>query len=222
MNGCNLKTSNFGLRSRGAIGAGRKPSASASAPITAPRISQWQIEREKLLLRLCRLMLTRVQGGQSISKAAREVSRRWNGRHYKCEPTRRIQLSASSFAAHFSRWQKDQRIESFRLAYKGPTAKKVPPAFIREVARRAQAPEVYSWQSILRSMQADMNRGKRIPGLPKKLNRFGSLPSTRTAYRFFAGIDLGERRSIRASIARSTLRLLEIDRAIKNRAMLRT
>lgn len=210
--------------------AARKRGAGESLPrrttlhpvaLRAAKISKggWQTERENLLLRLCRHMDARVKRGQPVAKAARKFSRKWNGRFYKSDSSRKIQMSASSLAAHYSRWQVKEDPETFRLHYQGPTVKKIPSAFLNEVARRATASSAYSFQSVLRDMQADLLRGKRIPGCKTdRKNPAAPLPFKRTVYRCFAGINLAERRALHVAIARAIARLTEIDRAIAHKA----
>lgn len=226
MKGANPKPQqNFGSLTRGAICVVNDPSG-IRRHLGCLKISSrnWQTERENILLRLCRCIAARVQRGQSVSKVAKKFSRKWNGRKFKTDPKRKLRLSASYLTTLYRNWQRDGSAEVFRLNYKGPTARKVPSQFLLEVARRAKAPGVFSFQSVLRGIHADLKRGKKIPGLEKftRKNIPATLPFGRTAYRWFAGINLSERRSIRASIARATLRLLEINQAIENRAAIQS
>ncbi len=212
----------FGWALRGALWrVAVRPSNRRIAPYDGSRISPpWQLERERRLLRLCRCIAARVARGQTISRSAKKLSRKWNARPYKSDPKRKISLAPSYLATIYRNWKRDGCGESFRLNYKGPTARKVPVEFILEVARRAQAHGVYSLQSVLRGIYLDLKRGKQIPGLGKfsRKNIPATLPFARTAHRHFAGIDLSLRRALAANIAEAMAQLSEIDRAIALRA----
>ncbi|MEO5804102.1 MAG: hypothetical protein ABIR24_11295 [Verrucomicrobiota bacterium] len=187
-----------------------------------PKISKhnWLAERGRILLRLCRCLESRIQRGQSLRIAARKLIRKWNGRAYRVEPKRRIRLSALSLVAHYKKWLRDSTAQAFELNYRGPTARKVPALFILEAARRAQSSGVYSIQSLLRSIHADLKAGKQIPGIGKfsRENCPATLPFARTVYRFFYGIDLSQRRFFAQKIAEAQAELAWIDRAIAQRA----
>jgi hypothetical protein len=129
-----------------------------------------------------------------------------------------MRLAVKHLAALYRKWRQQFRSgEVFRLNYKGPTAIKAPAEFILEVARRAQAPGVYSLQSVLRNIQRDLRGGKRVPGFRGDYAK-NSLPFARSVYRVFAGIDLSRRRALMENIASANRQLAAIDSEIERRA----
>jgi len=102
--------------------------ASLSGALGLPVISSrdWQREREKRLHQICSRIKARLANGQSLNKACRVFSRRWSGKPFKSDPSRRYALNVSSVYRHYRAWLRAGELPSaFRLKF-FPTSRRIP------------------------------------------------------------------------------------------------
>jgi hypothetical protein len=82
------------------------------------QLPAWQNERRGILHRACRSLNLALVRGRRIGPAARRIARRFNGRPYRSEPRRHVQMSAPTLRWNFKQWQQNGRSASaFRLNY---------------------------------------------------------------------------------------------------------
>jgi len=91
----------------------------AMKPLLASNsLPAWQTERVEKLHRACLSVQSAVNRGEYVSRAIYHVSRRLNGRPYKCDPSRRMALANSTMRAIWDTWRKDGMVPAaLRLNY---------------------------------------------------------------------------------------------------------
>lgn len=117
-------------------------------------ISPWQRERALRLHRICQFIQARVAKGQSLNKACRLFSKRWNGKHLRSNPTRCYALNVSSLHRHFHRWKLGGEVPSaLQLQYR-PINRRVPATvlvrFVELCAARDFTSFRAAWQTFCR------------------------------------------------------------------------
>lgn len=82
------------------------------------QIHAWQNERGRILHRACQSIRAATQRGAGVGRAIRRVASRYNRRQYKCDPSRRIKLSAVTLRRAWDMWQRNgESPDAFRLRY---------------------------------------------------------------------------------------------------------
>jgi hypothetical protein len=116
--------------------------------------SDWQNERSKLLHRVCKSFDAALQRGEPACKTINKISRRYQGRLYSANPTRRLQLSPISLRRAFKQWRLGGRLPSaIRLKFK-PAPGIPAPVLIRFTefcARRRQSSLQAAWRNFQRT-----------------------------------------------------------------------
>lgn len=69
------------------------------------KLPTWQIERAKILHRICRRIQSRKTAGNSIRKTVKRISRHWNGKPLKCDPARRLALAPATLYYLYRTWR---------------------------------------------------------------------------------------------------------------------
>ncbi len=69
------------------------------------QISGWQTERSKKLQRHCLRIKSAVANGKPTQQTIRRVARSLNGSAYRCEPSRRLALSAKTLRRAWDKWK---------------------------------------------------------------------------------------------------------------------
>lgn len=67
--------------------------------------SGWQAERALKLHRACLSVQVAVRRGENVGRAIYRVSRRLNGRPFKCDPSRCVALSAKTMRRIWDAWR---------------------------------------------------------------------------------------------------------------------
>ena len=81
------------------------------------RNSEWQSERRNILFRACKSFKGRIERGEKRRKAARDVSYRYHGHGYNCDPGRKMRLRPVTLRRIFKAWQASGE-SAFELHYK--------------------------------------------------------------------------------------------------------
>jgi hypothetical protein len=109
--------------------------AHPSGGFDAPGLSStsgWQRERALTLHRVCQRIQVRVEKGQSLNKACRFFSNRWNGKCFRSAPMRSYALNVSSVYRHFRRWRLGGEVPSALLLRFRPATRRIPaPVLVR-------------------------------------------------------------------------------------------
>jgi hypothetical protein len=80
--------------------------------------SDWQAERAAKLHRACLSVQAAVQRGEKLGRSLYRVSRRLNGQPYKCDPSRRVALSAITMRRIWDVWRRGGEVPAaLRLNY---------------------------------------------------------------------------------------------------------
>ncbi len=74
----------------------------------------WQIERAAILHRACQGIRAAVSSGKGIQRKICQVSRRLNGRPFKCDPSRRLFLSATTMRRVWDAWRRGGEVPAAR------------------------------------------------------------------------------------------------------------
>lgn len=81
--------------------------------------SGWQNERLKILQRACLCVQSGIAHGEKISKAIQRVSRRYNGRALKSDPSRRLALAPGTLRCLWDKWKRAGEVPAaFKLKYR--------------------------------------------------------------------------------------------------------
>ena len=198
-------------------------------PVTsAPSGKNWQLERYYILSRLVRWIDIESEKGTPVQRLARRYSRRWDGPRYHSDPTRTIRLSPVSLKRIYYKWRR-QPATALRFQYATSAARKIPRALLVEVLRRA--PKHTSLKSVLRSIDGDFQRVKKIPGIGtwrawaqknglKLMGRRSAipLPHAHSIYRHMRGIDFKQRKILLQSREKIAANLRHLDQAIRQRS----
>ena len=84
---------------------------------TSKLIPAWQRERAKKLQRSCRTIKAAIQHGEKIGRVIRRLSRRHNGRCFKCDPARQLALTEGTLRRMWDKWKVSENPTAFRLNY---------------------------------------------------------------------------------------------------------
>ena len=108
-------------------------------------IKAWQRERMQRLARICRCIDRGRQQGKRIRKMVILHAWRWRGRHYKCDPERRIRFRASTLLRIYYQWKRGGRTQAaIALRYRSGN-RKLPAGKVLELARACAQPGVRSF-----------------------------------------------------------------------------
>ncbi|HEV2456195.1 MAG TPA: hypothetical protein VGY98_18165, partial [Verrucomicrobiae bacterium] len=78
----------------------------------------WQRERAVILQRACRSLKQRHAHGETLRQAGKVVAGRYHGMAFKCDPDRKLQLSASTLRRIFRVWTRNGELpHAFRLNF---------------------------------------------------------------------------------------------------------
>jgi hypothetical protein len=91
-------------------------------------ISAWQTERQAKLQRACNRIRRAQAAGKPIGKTIRRVSHSLNGRPFRCDPARRLMLSAATLRRLWDNWRRGGEVPAaFKLNfYRQPSALTAP------------------------------------------------------------------------------------------------
>ncbi len=129
-------------------------------------VAPWVLERAKLLHTICRHVERRLPK-DGILRAARRFARRWNGRSFRCEPTRKLRLGGSTLVRFFYQWKKAGRCPAaFQLHFQAGTAP-VPGTLVEMFAKACQAEGVTSMRTGFDAVVRHWERGHFVGGLGK-------------------------------------------------------
>lgn len=96
------------------------------------QIQGWHGERAALLDRACRSVQKRTSRGEKIFKVIRRVARKYNGRRFKSDPSRRLKLSEKTLWRVFAVWKRGGELPAaFRLNYQPRRSVLTAPILIR-------------------------------------------------------------------------------------------
>lgn len=76
------------------------------------RILPWQFERAKRLHRICQCIEGRVSRGGKLRHALTWFVWRWNGRAFRCDPSRKFRLKKQTLRDWYYAWRKNGRKEA--------------------------------------------------------------------------------------------------------------
>ena len=200
----------------------------ASADPRALLGKKFEVERFRILSRLVRWIDSEAAKGKSVTRLVRKYSRHWDGRRYVSDPTKTLRLSSASLKRIYYRWRRNPET-ALRFQYTTRATRKIPRGLLVEVLRRAV--KHTSLNSVLRSIEDDFQRGKRIPGLgtwrswAKKngLKVHGRrsaipLPHAHSIYRHLRGIDFKQRKTLLQFREKIAADLRHLDNAIQQRS----
>jgi hypothetical protein len=131
-------------------------------PIKPPA---WQREHQQTVLRICILIAARLQKGESISRCVRRYSKRWNGKPFECDPSRKFQLSQETIRRAFWKWRRGGEVASaVALQYQPAIASKVTAPVLRSFITALFLPSVRSCVEAFRLLEARRRRAGHLPG----------------------------------------------------------
>ncbi len=149
------------------------PAARRRDPTGArPSLSDaWQIERAAILHRACQGIRAAVSSGKGIQRKICQVSRRLNGRPFKCDPSRRLCLSAQTMRRVWDAWRRGGEVPAARrLQYRVRRPRLSASLLIRfaDFCSRVQQPSLKAaWQNFA-ARGGNFGRGRRA-GNPLKI-----------------------------------------------------
>lgn len=142
---------------------------------TQHHLPAWQIEYATRLHSICTAIAARQAKGGKLSRGLRVFARRWNGKPYRCDPSRRFRLSAKSLERAYGKWRNGGGVPSaIRLNYKPDATSKVTAPVLRAFVSALFLPSVNSGVEAYRLLQARRRRAGHLPGTGK-----GRRPSAR-------------------------------------------
>lgn len=81
-------------------------------------LNAWQCERASILQRACQSLKRRHARGETLRQAGKIVAARYHGITFKCDPARKLQLSASTLRRIFRAWTRNGELpHAFRLNF---------------------------------------------------------------------------------------------------------
>jgi hypothetical protein len=113
---CAFEQTNFGKTESALSRRGHRRNAIGSAHPIA-KLSPWQAERTRRVLRILRCIKARVERGQSLKRAVTYFAWYHRGAVYKCDPSRRLRLSRKTIVRLYCAWQ-NSGYSAAVLAYK--------------------------------------------------------------------------------------------------------
>lgn len=143
-------------------GAGSLPEANLPA---------WVQERAFWLGRICRLIDARRLKGKTLGCSFRHFSRKWWGKAYRVNPSRKWRLGQGTLVRAYYRWKK-QGDNGLLLSVCGP--RKTTQQVMREILLRAADPGVLSFRDAIELVRADRDF---------RCRETESLPTDSTYYR---------------------------------------
>jgi hypothetical protein len=133
----------------------RRNSAGLFAPVPAETLSSpWQRERCQLLHRLCLAIERKRERGRTLRQALRWPGWYWKNRTYRCDPTRKIQISRGTLKNCYYIWRRGGKTAaSLSLRY-GTSAIPIPQNDVLRFVRSCLAPGACSLEAVYRAMAA--------------------------------------------------------------------
>lgn len=90
----------------------------------------WKGERENILQSICKSIARQVSHGEKVRPLIHRAASRWNGKPFRCDPKRKLVLSAARLLNLYYHWKRSAELPSaFRFRYVG-TAPTVPAAVL--------------------------------------------------------------------------------------------
>jgi hypothetical protein len=132
--------------------------------------ADWQSERAGILHRACGALQSAVQAGKPVCKSLQLISRRYHGRPFKADPSRRLQLSPLTLRRAWNAWRRGGEVPSaVRLKFR-PAVPAVPaPLLVRfaEFCASTRQPSFKTaWQRFT-AKGSTFGRGRRAGQPPK-------------------------------------------------------
>jgi len=146
---------------------------------------RWGRELAQTKHSICRTIARGVQSGLKVRPQARRAARRWNGKPYRCDPTRKFSLSQTTIVRAWYRWQRGGQVPAaVRLQFNGSAHAMPALMLVRFVTFCAEADwtsQRAAWRAFIRQPGA-FARGPR----PAKHNRRYSFGTVRRHFPFAA------------------------------------
>jgi hypothetical protein len=125
----------------------------------------WRGEREARLQAICNGIAAHHAKGESLSRACAHFARLWNGKPFRCDPSRRWKLGTSTLLRLYGRWRRQGELPAaFRLGYVNPP--KVEPALLVRFIQLAAQPSCRSLRDAFEILRRRWQRGGGVPGTP--------------------------------------------------------
>lgn len=126
------------------------------------KIPVWQIERSTRLHRVCLFIKSRTAKGQSISKAVRTFSRRWNGKPLNADASRHYALSEKTLYRLYLKWRRGgETASALKLNY-ASARRRIPALVLVRFIELCAAREFPSFRAAWKAFY--QRWGKRAPG----------------------------------------------------------
>lgn len=114
----------------------------------------WQKEREAILQRLCQRIEDQVSQGKKVRPLIWRAARRWNGKPFRCDPSRTLALSPGGFNKLFYNWRRNGRTaQSFALKFNPANRRPVTPQQVTRFVRHASQPGTFTFAAAFAAMQ---------------------------------------------------------------------
>jgi hypothetical protein len=146
------------------------------APSGIKALPAWQREREAILQRLCIWIESKVSQGKKVRPLARQAARRWHGKAFRCDPSRKLTLSANRLVAIYYKWQRSGRNpRALALEYAPANRRPVTSKEQGRFLKQASAPGIFTfaaaWKSMERTAPAPFTLNHLCQSLPKSVRR---------------------------------------------------
>ncbi|HRT57632.1 MAG TPA: hypothetical protein P5038_13480 [Candidatus Paceibacterota bacterium] len=135
-------------------------------------LKPWIAERARLLHRVCGLVDRDCAAGLKTAQVFRRRARLVRGRKYRCDPGRRVQLTADRLRNVYYQWRHaGRRIEFFQQAY-ARLFLPVPAAAVRQFVEACAMPDVLSASEAARRVEGGRFTYRRLlDALPARLQQ---------------------------------------------------
>jgi hypothetical protein len=133
-------------------------------------------EREAILQRLCIWIETKVSQGKKVRPLARLAARRWNGKAFRCDPSRKLTLSANRLVALYYKWQQAGRTSQalargYAPANRRPVTSKEQGRFLKHASAPGTLTFAAAWQSMQRTLAVPFTLNHLCQSLPSPVRR---------------------------------------------------
>jgi hypothetical protein len=148
-----------------------------------PSFNSWQRERAAILQRACRSLKWRHEHGETLRSAGRIVAARYHEMVFKCDPARKLQLSASTLRRIFRVWTRNGELpHAFRLNFitrQSVFTSPILTRFIQFIVDRPQPSLAVAWRKFC-ERGGNFGPGRRA-GKPLKISYYSiryALPTS--------------------------------------------